>query len=75
MITRETFSEVIRFGIVGIISTILHYGVYWVLQNWIEVNIAYTTGYVLSFLVNYWPSRCVYEYSVRLHLCEFFCAD
>lgn len=56
MITRETFSEVIRFGIVGIISTILHYGVYWVLQNRIEVNIAYTTGYVLSFLVNYWLS-------------------
>ena len=24
------------------------------LQHWIEVNIAYTTGYVLSFLVNYW---------------------
>ena len=56
MIARESFSEVVRFGIVGTISTILHYGTYWLLQKWIEVNISYSIGYVLSFLVNYWLS-------------------
>ena len=54
MIQKETAFEIVRFGIVGVLSTALHYGIYWVLQHWIEVNIAYTTGYVLSFLVNYW---------------------
>ena len=47
-------NEVIRFGIVGVISTALHYGIYRVLQYWMNVNIAYTIGYVLSFLVNYY---------------------
>ena len=28
--------------------------IYWILQHWIEVNVAYTIGYVLSFLVNYY---------------------
>jgi len=56
MLTRETVLEILRFGIVGVLSTALHYAIYWVLQHWIEVNIAYTIGYVLSFLVNYWLS-------------------
>jgi len=56
MITKKTALEIIRFGIVGVISTAMHYAIYWVLQHWIEVNIAYTTGYVLSFLANYWLS-------------------
>lgn len=54
MISNETFFEILRFGVVGVVSTVLNYAIYWVLQHWIEVNIAYTTGYVLSLLVNYW---------------------
>lgn len=54
--TRETVNEILRFGVVGTVSTLLHYGIYWVLQHWIEVNIAYTIGYLLSFLANYWLS-------------------
>ena len=56
MIQKETAFEIVRFGIVGVLSTALHYGIYWVLQHWINVNIAYTIGYVLSFLVNYYLS-------------------
>jgi putative flippase GtrA len=56
MIAKETRYEILRFGIVGVLSTLIHYGIYWVLQHWIEVNIAYTIGYGLSFLVNYWLS-------------------
>ena len=53
---KETLGEIIRFGIVGTTAASIHYAIYWVLQHWINVNIAYTIGYVLSFLVNYWLS-------------------
>ena len=53
---KETFGELVRFAIVGTTAEALHYGIYWVLQHWINVNIAYTIGYVLSFLVNYYLS-------------------
>ena len=53
---KETFGEVLRFGIVGVVAVALHFSIYWVLQHWINVNIAYTVGYVLSFFVNYYLS-------------------
>ena len=53
---RETFGEMFRFAVVGTISTVLNYVIYWILQHWINVNVAYTIGYVLSFLVNYYLS-------------------
>ncbi len=56
MINKQTFGEMIRFGIVGTTAAAIHYSIYWVLQHWINVNVAYTIGYVLSFLVNYYLS-------------------
>ncbi len=53
---KEAFGELVRFAIVGTTAAALHYGIYWVLQHWINVNVAYTIGYVLSFLVNYYLS-------------------
>ena len=53
---KETFGEIIRFGIVGCLAVAVHYGIYWVLQHWINVNVAYTIGYFLSFLMNYYLS-------------------
>lgn len=53
---RETIGQIIRFGIVGVTAAAIHYAIYWVLQHWINVNIAYTIGYILSFFVNYWLS-------------------
>lgn len=44
--------EFIRFGIVGILATALHYGIYFLLQPHINVNMAYTTGYIIGFIVN-----------------------
>jgi len=55
-IRRETYGEMMRFVVVGTVSTVIHYVIYWILQHWINVNVAYTVGYVLSFLVNYWLS-------------------
>lgn len=46
--------EFVRFVMVGIFATALHYGLYFVLQRVINVNIAYTLGYALSFIANFY---------------------
>lgn len=48
--------EVIRFIIVGGVATAIHYGVYYLCSLLIEVNIAYTIGYLVSFVANYFLS-------------------
>ena len=53
---KETLGQIIRFGFVGALSTAIHLFIYWLLQHWINVNIAYSTGYFISFLVNYYLS-------------------
>lgn len=55
-ISRQTIYEALRFGIVGVVATALHYVIYWILQHWINVNVAYTIGYFLSFIANYFLS-------------------
>ena len=53
LFSRETFFELVRFGIVGVVATALHYGVYWLLHGMMDVNVAYTLGYLVSFIANY----------------------
>ena len=53
LFNRETFFEIVRFGIVGVVATALHYGIYWLLNDLMNVNVAYTLGYFISFVVNY----------------------
>ena len=48
--------EFIRFVLVGIFATLLHYGIYYLLQTILNVNVAYTIGYVLSFISNFYLS-------------------
>ncbi len=64
IISRETLGQIIRFGIVGVIAVAIHYGVYWLLQHWINLNVAYTTGYIVSFIVNYFLSA---RFTFRKH--------
>lgn len=45
--------ELIRFAIVGIIATMIHYICYYLLYYFVNINIAYTIGYILSFYVNF----------------------
>lgn len=45
--------EVIRFGVVGVVATGIHYGIYLLLNLWIWTWLAYTLGYAISFCVNY----------------------
>ena len=44
--------EFIRFGIVGLVATGIHYGIYYLLEQVINVNLAYTIGYLISWFVN-----------------------
>lgn len=54
---KQNFYEIIRFGIVGIIATIIHYGIYLALNLIITSWIAYSVGYGISFLCNFYLSN------------------
>lgn len=54
---KQSFSEIIRFGIVGVIATIIHYGIYLVFNLIIVSWIAYSIGYGISFLGNFYLSN------------------
>lgn len=54
METKPLIKEFVRFGVVGVVATALHYGIYYLLQPFVNVNLAYTTGYVISFVVNFY---------------------
>ncbi len=54
MIKLKQLPEFIRFAMVGIVATLIHYGLYFILQQIINVNIAYTLGYVCSFAANFY---------------------
>lgn len=48
--------EFIRFCVVGVVATLIHYGIYYLLLHQVNVNIAYTIGYILSLCCNFWLS-------------------
>lgn len=51
--TTERIGTFLRFCIVGVIAAAIHYGVYYLLQRWMLLNIAYTIGYLVSLLINF----------------------
>lgn len=55
---HRSLSEIIRFGMVGVLATALHYGIYYLLWRYagFNENIAYTVGYALSFVANFYLS-------------------
>ena len=44
--------EFLRFAIVGVTAAIIHYAIYFVLYHFINVSVAYTIGYILSWFCN-----------------------
>lgn len=56
-LSQKNYKEMIRFVLVGIMATLIHYGIYIFLNRWIETTIAYTIGYVISFLGNFYLSN------------------
>ena len=58
----ERIREFLRFCIVGVVATTVHYGVYLLLirvakieQGW-WTNVAYSIGYLMGFVCNLWLS-------------------
>lgn len=50
--------EFIRFVIVGGLSTVIHYLIYFIIQILkVQYNIAYTLGYFISFIFNFFASN------------------
>ena len=50
------WSEIIRFGIVGLIATAVHYGIYLLCLYCMSATIAYTIGWVVSLACNFYLS-------------------
>lgn len=51
---NSKLKEAFRFCFVGGFATLLHYGLYWILMQYINVNVAYAAGYILSFIANFY---------------------
>lgn len=51
---KEIRNEFVRFAAVGITATVIHYGIYWLLQRVLNVNVAYTAGYLVGFVANFY---------------------
>ena len=47
------FGQFVRFVLNGVLSSAAHYGIYYVLLFWTIANIAYITGYLVSFVSNF----------------------
>ena len=41
---HEITGEAMRFVLVGVLATMLHYGLYLLMQGWMQVDVAYTLG-------------------------------
>lgn len=50
---RQALGEVLRFGIVGVLATLIQAVVYWLLVGYVNYAVANTIGYVVSFVFNY----------------------
>lgn len=50
----DALREAVRFALVGGLATLLHYGIYLALQRFIQVDLAYTIGYLISFIANFY---------------------
>lgn len=59
ILSNPKFMEFARWMCVGVIATIIHYGIYYLLKEFVSpqtelwLNVDYTIGYVLSFFCNF----------------------
>ena len=52
LLSSTITKEFIRFAIVGVVATGIHYGIYLLFLRWMKVNVAYSLGYVISLCCN-----------------------
>ncbi|RRD03064.1 GtrA family protein [Prevotella sp. OH937_COT-195] len=50
---KKTIGEAIRFCIVGVVATAIHYAIYLLLKQWMLQVVAFAAGYILSFVANF----------------------
>ncbi len=55
-LNHKTITEILRFGITGVLATAIHYLVYYLLMLVLNTSLAFTLGYLLSFVFNYFMS-------------------
>jgi len=54
--TRKKLFQILRFGIVGVIATAIHYGIYRIFLKLLNPTLAYSIGYAVSFIFNFFLS-------------------
>jgi putative flippase GtrA len=52
-INKITILQFLKFSLVGLLATAIHYGIYLLTYKQMNVNIAYSIGYVVSFVFNF----------------------
>ncbi len=50
---HSKLGEMVRFGMVGAVATMLQLVIYWITLPWTSVGIANTIGYAISFCFNF----------------------
>ncbi|MBE6327938.1 MAG: GtrA family protein [Bacteroidales bacterium] len=58
---RVAAFQLLRFAVVGVVATAIHYGVYLLLLNAFSETIAYSIGYVVAFVCNF-ILTCVFTF-------------
>lgn len=53
LLNRSTVGEAVRFCVVGVVATGIHYLIYYLLQQMMAAGVAYTIGYAVSFVANF----------------------
>ena len=53
MTIKEEYKEPLRFIVTGIVATAMHYAIYWMLIGYIGISLAWSIGYIISFVANY----------------------
>ena len=54
--TKKRILQLLRFGLVGVLATGIHYGIYWIFLKWLNPTLAYSIGYAISFIFNFFLS-------------------
>lgn len=60
---RKQLGEVVRFGVVGVLATLLQYAIYWLLIHCLAPTLSMTIGYAVSFVFNFVAST---KYTFRV---------
>lgn len=55
---REKILRFVRFCITGTVAAAIHYGIYYLLlKTGVNVNVSYATGYIVSFVCNFYATN------------------